>query len=256
MKQGYDTLRLLGQGDPDPFEVINPDGSSSVFLVCEHAGQAIPAALGNLGISLEVLDDHVGWDIGAAEVARLLARRLDAVAVFQPYSRLVIDCNRPPEAYDAIPATSDGIRIPGNQEVDIADRAARVAEIFEPFHTEISRRLEEGRHTVAISVHSFTPRMNNVWRPWDIGFLFRRDTDTSARLRDSVTRRYPRLIVGMNEPYQVNDSTDWFVPRHCETRGLNNSLIEIRNDHLRTPDGQKRWADIVASSIEDYLDGN
>ncbi|TIV13364.1 MAG: N-formylglutamate amidohydrolase, partial [Mesorhizobium sp.] len=105
-------------------------------------------------------------------------------------------------------------------------------------------------------VHSFTPRMNNVWRPWDIGFLYRRDTDTSARLRDAVTRRYPRLSVGMNEPYQVNDSTDWFVPRHCETRGLNNSLIEIRNDHLRTAEGQKSWADIVASSIEDLLGGN
>lgn len=256
MKLGHDRLRLLRQADPIPFEVINPDGPSPVLLVCEHAGQVIPTALGDLGITREALDEHVGWDIGAAAVARLLSRRLDAVAILQPYSRLVIDCNRPPDVQDAIPPISDGIKIPGNEGLDFEDRAARITEIFEPFHAAIGQCLDKRRHSLAISIHSFTPRMNNVARPWDVGFLFRLDTDTSARLKKYISRKYPDLRIGMNEPYQISDSTDWFVPRHCESRGLSNSLIEIRNDHLRTTEGQDRWANIVASSIEDYLNGN
>ncbi|WP_095090615.1 N-formylglutamate amidohydrolase [Mesorhizobium sophorae] len=255
MTQAADALSLLGPGDPAPCDIVNPDGSSPVLLVCEHAGQAIPAALGDLGITREALDDHIGWDIGAAAVVRLLALRLDAVAVLQSYSRLVIDCNRPPEAPDAIPSVSDGKTIPGNQEIALTDRFLRTAQIFEPFHAEIGRRLDSGRHTVAISVHSFTPRMNNVARPWDIGFLFRLDAETPIHLRESVLRRFPGIVVGMNEPYQISDAGDWFVPRHGEARGIHHSLIEIRNDNIRTVEGQERWAGIVGAAIEDFLNG-
>ncbi|ATU95371.1 N-formylglutamate amidohydrolase [Phyllobacterium zundukense] len=253
MKQGYDALDLLTPDDPAPVDVVNPDGSSPVLLVCEHAGQAIPASLRGLGITREVLNEHVGWDIGAAAVARLLAQQLDAVAILQPYSRLVIDCNRPPDASDAIPAVSDGMVIPGNQDIANAHRMTRKAQIFEPFHAEIDRHLDSGRHKLAISIHSFTPCMNNVSRPWDIGFLFRFDTKTSEYLRKSVTVQSPDIVVGMNEPYEISDTSDWFVPRHAEARGIDHSLIEIRNDHLRTIEGQRRWADIVARSIEDFL---
>jgi predicted N-formylglutamate amidohydrolase len=88
--------RLLDLEDPPPFTVINPDGRFPLVLVCDHASNAVPAALKQLGLGQGELARHIAWDIGAAGVTRRLAARLDAPAVLCGYSRLVIDCNRPP----------------------------------------------------------------------------------------------------------------------------------------------------------------
>ena len=74
--------------------------------------------------------------------------------------------------------------------------------------------------TAAISIHSFTPHMNGVARPWDIGFLFRKDEETSTRLAEHIRSARPELTIGMNEPYKVTGLADWFVPQHGEARGL------------------------------------
>lgn len=244
--------RLLQAGDPSPSVIINPEGTSPILLACEHAGQGIPLALGNLGINRDQLDMHIGWDIGAAALTRLLAERLNATAIFQHYSRLVIDCNRPPEAPDSIPETSDGIRIPAN--IDPDNREARVAEIFEPYQADISRLLDSGRYRIALSIHSFTPVMRGFARPWDIGFLFRKDTATSQTLAAFLAKAYPWMTIGMNEPYQVSGLSDWFVPRHGEARHLPHALIEVRNDHIPDKDGQEKWADILAASFDHLVD--
>lgn len=244
---------LLGPGDPSPAEVVNAAGRAPLLLVCEHAGQAVPARLAGLGVTQEALDAHIGWDIGAAGVARRLAAALDAPAVMQPYSRLVIDCNRPPEASDSVPEISDGHVIPGNRALAAADRAARVSDIFDPFQACVAACLDRPGIRATISIHSFTPRMNGIDRPWDIGFLFRRDSETSQALAGDLRARVPGLTIGMNEPYQIDDLSDWFVPRIGEARGLPHSLIEIRNDHIRTPAGQGLWADRLAATLSAFI---
>lgn len=93
-----DPATLLGPRDPAPVELLNSASRHPVLLVCEHAGQQIPERLSGLGLSRTDLDRHIGWDIGAAAVTRKLAHAMGAPAVLQAYSRLVIDCNRPPEA--------------------------------------------------------------------------------------------------------------------------------------------------------------
>ncbi|PLW79240.1 N-formylglutamate amidohydrolase [Cohaesibacter celericrescens] len=243
--------RLLQVGDPAPAKIINPEGTSPILLVCEHAGQGIPAALGDLGLTQDQRDAHIGWDIGAAAVTHLLSERLNATAILQHYSRLVIDCNRPPEAVDSVPEVSDGIKIPGN--IALPNRRQRVEEIFEPFHAQVSGLLDSGRFSVAISVHSFTPVMQNVPRPWDIGFLYRKDADTPSRLAAYMQKTFPWMTIGHNQPYQVTGVSDWFVPVHGEARGLKHSLIEIRNDHISTEDGQAKWADILGDSLQHFL---
>ena len=60
---------LLGPDDPAPVELHRETGASDFVLTCEHAGQAIPGKLGDLGIAQADLDRHIGWDIGALEVA-------------------------------------------------------------------------------------------------------------------------------------------------------------------------------------------
>src|SRR5690606_38198156 len=100
----------------------------------------------------------IGWDPGAAEVARGLAAELDAPLVLSGYSRLVIDCNRPLDNPQAIPAQSGGVAVPGNHALSPQERAMRIAALYRPYHRAIDRLLDaRGRRpTVLLSIHSFT----------------------------------------------------------------------------------------------------
>jgi predicted N-formylglutamate amidohydrolase len=128
---------LLTDDDPAPFEVLNPDGESDFVLTADHAGRAIPAALGDLGVPASEMERHIAWDIGIAEVTRHMARLLDAPAILQTYSRLVIDCNRDPSWPSAMPEVSEFTPVPGNVGLTEAQRADRVAAIFTPYHARI-----------------------------------------------------------------------------------------------------------------------
>src|ERR1700748_2499545 len=161
---------LLAASDPPAFELCHPSGAAPVLLTCDHASRRVPAALGQLGLTEVALAQHIGWDIGAAAVTRLLAPLLDAPAVLAGYSRLVIDCNRAPSDPSSIPSESDGIVIPGNAGLDAAARRERRALLFEPYHAAIDQQLAHmaigGRAPAVISMHSFTPRMQGFARPW------------------------------------------------------------------------------------------
>lgn len=250
-----DLGELLSAHDPAPVEQINSASTHPVLLVCEHAGKRIPEKLFDLGVHHDELERHIGWDIGAAAVTRLLAAMLGAPAVLQTYSRLVIDCNRPPHAPDAMPQISDATPVPGNQGLSKSERVARVAEIFDPYQTAVTKaRLHPSRRMI-ISVHSFTAKLADELRPWDVAFLYRGDTDTPSKLRQSLLTQEPGLKVGMNEPYQIEDASDWFVPQHGEASGLPHSLIEIRNDLISDHDGQTHWASLMKNAIESVIEG-
>ncbi len=242
---------LLDADAPPAFEVVNARGRSTAVLTCDHASHVVPPALRDLGLSREQLLDHIGWDPGAADVARRLSGLLDAPLVLSGYSRLVIDCNRPPGAPTSIPAESGGVRIPGNSNVSADDAHARAGACFWPYHRAIESLLDaraaERRPTHVLAIHSFTPVMLGTSRPWTIGVLYGRDDWLAHRLLDEL-RRDPDLVVGDNEPYRVTDASDYGIPMHAERREHPGALIEIRNDGPRTPAGVEYWANVVASA--------
>ncbi len=249
-----DQMGVLGPGDPDPVEVMHPDSGSEVLLVCEHAGWAVPAALGDLGIPRSVLDSHRGWDIGAAAVARRLAEHLQAPLVLQAYSRLVLDANRPPGSATSIPDVSHGAEIPGNRALTPDQKAARVRDIFDPMDRAITAALDRAPRRAVFSIHSFTPRLDGAHRPWHAGMLTRTSPETGERLIASLRKQAPGLTLAMNEPYRIEDDGDWFIPRHAEPRGLPHTLIEIRNDEIADDAGAARWAQWLARAITDVLE--
>lgn len=240
---------LLGADDPPPFEIVNERADGPVVLVCEHAGRAIPKGLGTLGLDEPALSDHIAWDIGAGALTRALSSRLDAAAILQPYSRLVIDCNRPVDAPDSMPPISDHVVVPGNAALTEAARCARIDGIFTPYQQAVDDVLERRRPKAAFAIHSFTPVMDGFGRPWDISFLSRYDATTSRALATLISDAKAGLTIGINQPYQIEDESDWFVPQHAERRGLAHSLIEVRNDHLRTDWDIALWADRLAQAI-------
>jgi predicted N-formylglutamate amidohydrolase len=240
---------LLQPGDPPPFEIVNPDGAARVVLIADHAGRAIPRALGTLGLGPAELVRHIAWDIGIAGVAEALSKHLDAHLIAQRYSRLVIDCNRPPHVASSIPRISEATTISGNEGISREAAEMRRAQVFDPYHRRIDeiidRRLRDGLPTVLVSLHSFTPVYAGIARPWHIGTLYHRDT-VLPRLVLKLLRGEAGLVVGDNEPYAVSDETDYTIPAHGEMRGLMNTGIEIRQDLISDQAGEKAWADRLA----------
>ena len=241
--------QLLGEGDIPPVHEVNAAGASPFLLTSDHYGRVLPRALGDLGVAENELTRHIAWDIGIAGVADRLAEMLDTHLIAQRYSRLVIDCNRPPGAVSSIPVMSEATAIPGNEAISAGERAARRREIFEPYHhridATIGRRLHDKRPTVLVSLHSFTPVYAGVERPWHIGALYNRDTVLPQLLLKHLHAESD-LVVGDNEPYAVNDLTDYTIPVHGEARGLVNTGIEIRQDLIADQSGQRQWAERLA----------
>ncbi len=247
--------QLLSPRDPAPVEWVNPSSASPILLLCEHAGQAIPEAFGNMGLPSGAIDRHIGWDIGAEALARALATRLSAPLIIQRYSRLVIDCNRPPHSRGAVPSVSDGTVIPQNTELGEADRLARVRAIFDPMEQALRDGFAAHPRRAAFSIHSYTPQMSDgQHRSWHAGFLARADDQTSQIMMDHIAAQAPDLVLGFNEPYQLDDASDWFIPAHAEARGLAHALIEIRNDGLLEDAGVNRWADLLAGAMSKVLE--
>lgn len=244
-----DTSLLLGSAEVPPVREVNASGASPFLLTCDHYGRLIPRVLGDLGVPAAELIRHIAWDIGIAGVAEALSGHLDAHLIAQRYSRLVIDCNRPPLAPSSIPRLSEATAIPGNDGLTREAMAARRQAIFQPYHRRIGevieRRLRDGVPTVLVSLHSFTPVYAGIARPWHIGTLYHRDTRLPPLLL-KLLRAEPGLVVGDNEPYAASDETDYTIPVHGEARGLMNSGLEIRQDLIADQAGQRQWADRLA----------
>jgi predicted N-formylglutamate amidohydrolase len=249
MENASGTALRLETADVPPVLEQNAAGSSPFLLICDHYGRLIPQRLGDLGLPASELTRHIAWDIGIAGLAEALSIHLDAHLIAQRYSRLVIDCNRPPAAPSSIPRISEATVIPGNEGLGRGAAEARRQAIFDPYHRRINeiieRRRRDGVPTVLVSLHSFTPMYAGIKRPWHIGTLYHRDTRLPALLLKAL-RAEADLVVGDNEPYAVSDETDYTIPVHGEARGLMNTGIEIRQDLIAEAAGQQQWADRLA----------
>ena len=230
-------------GDPAPVTVLRGDGASPFLLIADHAGNAVPAALGRLGLPQSELERHIGWDIGIAGTTARLSERLDACAIMQAYSRLVIDCNRPLASPGSIAERSDGTEVPGNLGLDARQRRQRVDEIFSPYHAriaaELDRRAAAGRPTILVAMHSFTPSLAGRDRPWHAGVLYQRDARFAHALLEAL-RGEGDLVVGDNEPYDGALRGDTMY-RHCIVNGYAHALLEIRQDLIADAAGQQAW---------------
>jgi predicted N-formylglutamate amidohydrolase len=237
--------RLLQDDDPAPVRVLREAGRSDLFLTADHAGRAIPRSLGRLGLPDSELDRHIAWDIGIGGVTERLSAALDATAVLQAYSRLVIDCNREPSVPSSIPEISETTDVPGNRGLSAEARAARREKIFEPYHARIGALLDArqaiARRTVYVAMHSFTPVFKGESRAMQVGVLYNRDVRLAAIMLE-LLRAEGDLVVGDNAPYAVSDVTDYGVPVHAERRGLPHVEIEIRQDLIADEAGQAQWA--------------
>ena len=246
--------RLIDPDEPDPVGIERPDAVGETLILADHAGNLVPRRLRGLGLAQANLGRHIAIDVGILGTSMALARLVDATLVHQRYSRLVIDCNRPPDRPDAMPARSDGTRVPGNEGLTPEDRHERVEAIFAPYHAAIAAliaaRVAAGRPPVVVAMHSFTAVHGDLPgpRPWHVGVLHNRDPRLARALMAELAAE-PGLVVGDNEPYGVSDEIDYAIPIHCEARGLLHVEIEIRQDLIAGTVGQQDWAERLARAL-------
>lgn len=230
----------------DAVTTLGPPGPAPVLILCEHASNAFPAPFGALGLDDAVRQSHVAWDPGALDISKRLAAAWHVPLVHSAVSRLIYDCNRPPEAADAMPATSEIFDIPGNRDLTPADRAARADAVYWPFVAAVDAAVAAAQPGAIVTIHSFTPVYHGRQRAVEIGVLF----DSDTRLADALLAQdWAGFDVRGNEPYGPEDGVTHSLKLHAVSRGLANVMIEIRNDLLATPDG----ADAVFSVLEPNL---
>ena len=237
---------VLGPDDPAP--LTRRAGGSGWLVTVEHAGTAVPRALGDLGLPPGEIDRHIGWDPGALALGTALAERLDATLLAQPYSRLVIDCNRPWGAPDLAPAVSDGTEVPANARLTEPDLRRRWDAIHAPFHAAVCEAAARARGLRAVHTYDPRRRSDGAIRPWPVGLLWRQPNPLADGLARALAREAAALPLGLNQPYEIEDASDYTIPVHAEPRGLPHVLVEVRNDHLRTSTAVAAMTDLLAQA--------
>lgn len=244
---------LLHTSNAEHVTVMNPEGASSVVIVCEHASYYIPTVFEDLGLPVNDRQSHAVWDPGAMAVAVGLSDRFDATLVASGVSRLVYDCNRPPSAADAMPAQSEAIKVPGNTNLSSVQRADRVAQYYEPFKTQLSAAIAARPQPVIVTVHSFTPTFHGKRRAVEIGVLHDRD----ARLADAmldIAKSHFTANIQRNAPYGPQDGVTHTLREHAIPGGWLNVMLEIRNDLIETAAQQSEMIETIAGWIAEACD--
>lgn len=231
-----------------PALVENRGAPGPMLFVCEHASRAFPAEFGRLGLSEAEAEAHIAWDPGALGLARGLAARLQGGLVHAPVSRLVYDCNRPPDAPGAIAERSEVYAIPGNVGLSAAERLKRVEAVYLPFHqglaAEIARRITLGPAPVVVTIHSFTPVWFGQPRAVEFGVIH----DADPRLARAVVAEAAAtgLRTELNAPYAAADGVTHTLRRQTTPYGLLNVMLEIRNDLIATQAAEAAMAERLA----------
>jgi len=225
-----------------------------MLITCDHAANTVPATVndGDLGLATTDMARHIAYDVGAAGVTYALAEKLDAPAILSNFSRLVIDPNRGEDDPTLLMKLYDGTIIPGNRCADTAEREHRLNTCYRPYHAALAEMAARQNNTVLISVHSYTPQLNGYpIRPWHIGILHGKDSRLSIPLL-ALLNQETDLCVGENEPYGGHLDGD-SIDRHAIAHKRPNTLIEIRNDLIKSEEQQVAWAHRLAPILTEAL---
>lgn len=222
-----------------------------MLLSCEHASNRIPARYqANFQGHQQALESHLGWDIGAIECARFLAKKLNCPLILAKYSRLLIELNRSlhhPKLFSSF--TRD---LPKHEKDSIIEK------YYLPYRQEVESAIDDliKSQSTAIhwSIHSFTPKLNGEIRKADIAFLYdpkrKQERALCYTLKQIILERHPHLIIRMNYPYR--GTADGFTTHLRKLYSPKQYLgieIEMNQKHLIGPSAKYQLQAIISESI-------
>lgn len=224
--------------------------NANIILLCEHGGRRVPAAWNNLGLPEAFLDTHFGFDIGSRNLTLAVAAKLEATAVVAEYSRLFLDYNRKQHDPSCIRPDMGGIPIPMNLDVSGDERELRERIARKPVE-EVVRCWVEGDEPAkaVVSIHSFSPVWETVFRMCQIGVMWKQDDRLSLPLIQAI-REVGVYTVDDNMPYSFKEN-DWFtLDRHGIAAGVPNAYIEVRNDLIGDAALVEKTSKVLVAAIE------
>ncbi len=225
-----------------------------IIVVCEHASNHFPILTQGLGLTENLRKSHIAWDPGARQVAEFLADDLEADLVLGCVSRLIYDCNRPPDAPDAVAPRSETHDIPGNTNLSKENRTERVNSVYAPFRDALAQAISNRRNSLEllVTLHSFTPVFHSKRRDVEIGILHGEDAAfAKAMLAQAFVAS--DFDVRLNEPYGPDSGVSHTLDVHGAANNLPSVMIEIRNDLITNATAQRGMAHLLAEWVRATL---
>jgi predicted N-formylglutamate amidohydrolase len=241
----------------DAYEIAGEPAAGPLLFTCEHATRRLPEWEAEPA-DLPMLEEHWGWDIGAADLTRELARLSGCGALLSRFSRLVCDPNRAPDEPSFVVTEAAGHAFSWNRAVDAAERARRRERYFDPYHAAIDRALAQraaaGVPGRLCSIHSFTPVWDGRARAMEVGVLFDDHADLARAVADALARE--GFAVAENEPYSGLAGLIYAAQRHGRAHGAVYLELEVRNDLIATPERARAIAPRIARALAVYAPHN
>jgi predicted N-formylglutamate amidohydrolase len=233
----------------EAFEImVGGEGRCPVLLTCEHASNRIPPPRVWPAQDAWLEPLHWAFDLGAAAITRQLATDLGAVAVLARFTRLLVDPNRILSSDTLFREVADGKTVALNAEADVAERAARVSELYEPFHGAIDRMMEGREPGLLLSIHSFTPSYEGgAQRPMEMGVLFDHNREDAFRLEAAFSQL--GLKTALNAPYSGMNGMMFSAQSHADRHGWRALELEIRQDLSGDPTQVTRLSSAIAQAL-------
>jgi predicted N-formylglutamate amidohydrolase len=182
----------------DPF--ISPK-DYKLILTCEHASNLVPTELKTLFLPYkELLNTHLGYDIGALILANFL-KKISDYYLFAKYSRLIIDLNRSLHHRNAFSFITKFLPLPMKEMM--------IEKYYDPYRKAVLSRItdfiQNGFFVFHLSIHSFTATLNQKERNCDIGLLYDPTHLLEAQfchsLKQQLIKINPALKLRFNYPY-------------------------------------------------------
>lgn len=247
--------RIGAESQDEAFEIVAGSTETGLVVLCDHATARIPADYGQLGLGAKELGRHIAYDIGAETVSRTIATQLGCPAVLSQFSRLLIDPNRGIDDPTLVMRIADGAIVPGNATIDQREISRRIDRFYGPYDEAIRRTLAAigatGKPPIILAMHSFTPEMKGVKRPWHATVIWDFDPRFNLAVLKALEAQ-PDLIIGENEPYQGGYTGDT-LDRHCLRAGFAHALVEIRQDLIDSQAKAEAWGKRMADLLQPLI---
>ncbi len=247
--------------------ILNAEGNFPVLLTAEHASCFIPDFLDGLGLDENTLyQKHYAYDIGVYELTKRVAEILNAPAIVNNYSRLIIDVVRLKDHPTSISTEQDGQVIYGNIHISDEEKEFRYRSIQEVWHNTIRDFQKIHQRPVIIPIHTYNKSVDfdQFGRPGYgkirplYSFLFERHSDHNLAnaLRESMIEQgIDEKDIAFNDPYDFTESPNSICTSYRNT-GASLAVYEIRNDlthqgdYKISPEKVEKQAQLIAKTIE------
>ena len=132
--------------------------NNNIIVVCEHATNHLPEGYSWSEHDTKYFkDEHWGSDLGALELAKILAKELKVILLHSLYSRLLVDVNREPGSEGLFRKSGDGQIVELNKDLTIEEEEKRLSTYHFGFFEAMRDISENIDPHYVICVHSFTP---------------------------------------------------------------------------------------------------